>query len=130
MTKKIEVELPVISREVAEAIESWLEEYGDRDALIAWHVEGIAYKSWTAGCRVLNDVSVAEMSRYLFIGYTVEQTPEEKVREYYENAKQCADIYANGEGFRVEAEAIIKTLDLLGIKIGGVNADDEQKTHN
>ncbi|MEI2356118.1 hypothetical protein [Mesobacillus zeae] len=57
-------------------------------------------------------------------GYTVEQTPEEKVREYW--SKLMSDRYnVNDEHhldkLSAEIHGIIKTLNLLGIKIEGVN---------
>jgi len=64
-------------------------------------------------------------------GYTVEKTPEEKVREYYEGLYETArNARENGGhygGFSYEemhrASLTIKTtLDLLGVKITGVNA--------
>lgn len=53
-------------------------------------------------------------------GYEVEKTPEEEVREYYEpfsvrRQNLSSEKYAIGF-------AIVQTLDLLGIKIKGVNA--------
>jgi hypothetical protein len=58
----------------------------------------------------------------LAIGYEVEKSPEDNVREYYELAKNCAEIYAlKGQTFDAEQYAIRKTLDLLDIKIAGVN---------
>lgn len=49
-------------------------------------------------------------------GYTVEETPEDKVREYYESNR------GQGEYGGITTEAIRETLNLLGIKIKGVNA--------
>lgn len=46
-------------------------------------------------------------------GYKVEKTPEEKVRE----------LYRSGETTAHEAKAIKSTLNILGIKIEGVNAE-------
>jgi hypothetical protein len=117
MTKKIEVELPVIPREVAEAIEHYCDVPAGNISIIT-RVLGGNLGEYE---RRLTTIPFDDLVTAVYVGYTVEQSPEEKVREYYKNAKQCADIYANGEGFRIEAEAIIKTLDLLGIKIAGVN---------
>ena len=51
-------------------------------------------------------------------GYQVEETPEEKVREYYEHFNQpFAERFMESE-----QHVIAKTLNLLGIKIEGVNA--------
>ncbi len=57
-----------------------------------------------------------ELMRALVIGYEIEKSPEEKLREYYEsfNAKIMEHVYAR--------TAIRTTLDLLGITIEGINA--------
>lgn len=61
-------------------------------------------------------------------GYTVEQTPEEKVREYYmsvERLAKKAHLEADHESewpLLDELLGIERTLDILGIKIEGVNA--------
>lgn len=46
-------------------------------------------------------------------GYEVEQTPEEKVREYFERVMNTKAPLPH--------IAVVATLDLLGIKISGVN---------
>jgi DNA integrity scanning protein DisA with diadenylate cyclase activity len=64
-----------------------------------------------------------ELMEALICGYDVsEQTPEDKVREYYERiptyVKNTDSVdYLEGQRF-----AIVQTLDLLGIEIEGVNA--------
>ena len=47
------------------------------------------------------------------IGYEVEKSPEEKVKERYE--------YYRTKDLNVSANAIKETVDLLGIKIAGIN---------
>lgn len=44
-------------------------------------------------------------------GYTIEKSPEDKVREYYANLSRVCDKFA-----------VKDTLDILGIKIEGVSA--------
>lgn len=105
MAKKIEVELPVIPREVANEIERMREE-GSTDF-------GIVEQAISDD--ILCEYSYREPHRLLVAithGYTVEQSPEEKVREYYEQDETNA----------YQETAIRQTLDLLGIKITGVNA--------
>lgn len=56
-------------------------------------------------------------------GYTVEQTPEEAVRKYYE---KCEHWRRNSSGYQyheylAKTVAIKTTLKMLGIKIEGVN---------
>ncbi|MBA9027586.1 hypothetical protein [Peribacillus huizhouensis] len=55
-------------------------------------------------------------------GYQVEKSGEEKVREYYERYAACKftdGSYCDGYEDGVSA-AVVRTLDLLGIKIEGV----------
>lgn len=56
------------------------------------------------------------IAKALVIGYEVEQTPEDKVRNYYDECSRSAD-----EGIRNERFGIRNTLNILGIKIEGVN---------
>lgn len=53
----------------------------------------------------------------LTIGYEVEQTPEDKVRDYYRTVQ---GFFPNSHAAQ-EADAIVNTLNLLNIKIPGVN---------
>lgn len=61
-------------------------------------------------------------------GYEVEKTPEEKLREYFEETKRTRDerhLAGDTEGKRFHGGALVgicNTLELLGIKIEGVNA--------
>jgi DNA integrity scanning protein DisA with diadenylate cyclase activity len=72
-----------------------------------------------------------ELMEALICGYEVEKSPEEKVRDYYEYVKSERETLQgySTEGLRQHADryrsaelAIRNTLDLLGIKIAGVNA--------
>jgi hypothetical protein len=61
-------------------------------------------------------------------GYEIEKSPEDKVREYYDSVLNR--LYTEGlddqeRRYVLESEAcgILRTLDLLDIKIPGVNAD-------
>ena len=71
------------------------------------------------------------LMRALVNGYEVEKSPEEKVREFYKKAmRDAVDTEHSGSlefsgSSRVavgQANGISRTLDLLGIKIEGVNA--------
>lgn len=61
-------------------------------------------------------------------GYTVEKTPEDKVREYYDRCREKRDqAEMDDRSFAAEhldgqAIGASITLDILGIKISGVNA--------
>lgn len=55
-------------------------------------------------------------------GYEVEQAPEEAVREYYLAMESCIKSSGSDVGFyEGSADAIVLTLNLLGVKIPGVN---------
>jgi DNA integrity scanning protein DisA with diadenylate cyclase activity len=73
-----------------------------------------------------------ELMEALICGYEVEKTPEEKVREYFAQVKSLresllgystVEIMRQADRYRVMERAIKDTLDLLGIKIEGVNAE-------
>lgn len=120
----------MVTKEVAEAIEVVKGKYGIYEALV--QVEGAIYsepemtiKRWVT---VSDGMSYDILAEILVNGYTVEKTPEDKVREYYErcvaNRKQAQD---DGRGYVIEhfdgqAIGASITLDILGIKISGVNA--------
>jgi hypothetical protein len=56
-------------------------------------------------------------------GYEIEETPEDKVREYYEKLKKHSLNETKGETTYTERlVGVLKTLELLNIKISGVNA--------
>lgn len=59
--------------------------------------------------------------RAVYIGYEVEETPEDKVREYYKDQIKRASSRDGTD--HVSPAAIRKVLDLLNIKIDGVNHD-------
>jgi len=56
----------------------------------------------------------------IFYGYEVEQTPEEKLREYYESL----DMQSREAD---EAYGVRETLNILGITIEGINADKTEE---
>jgi hypothetical protein len=70
-----------------------------------------------ARARGKNNASIvaSAMTTAKVLGHNIEKTPEDRVLEYYNNM-----LYANGNTY---AEIIAETLDLLGIKITGVNAE-------
>lgn len=136
MTKKV-----TLPRDVAEAIEK-LREYGweqanllnagefiniDRPTLAEIGGEHIGFPiaEWLS-----NDFH-ANYPNYvsaLVNGYTIEQSPEEKLREYYDNlVNRANEIIAEGRAVgailpSAERVGIERTLDMLGIQIEGINA--------
>ena len=59
-----------------------------------------------------------ELLHALVIGYEVERTPEERLRDYYEYLQRIKSdsIYDD-----LRAEAVEETLDILGITVEGIN---------
>lgn len=119
-----------VTKEVAEAIEVVKAKYGIYGALV--QVEGAIYsepeitvKRWVTESDNMSYDILAEM---LVNGYTVEKSPEEKVREYYDRCIENRRLArSGGRGYAEEnhdgqAIGASITLDILGIKIEGVNA--------
>ncbi|KYG89018.1 hypothetical protein A0U40_13405 [[Bacillus] sp. KCTC 13219] len=109
-----------VSREVAEALRTVLPN-GNIGACIEMHVKGWEYKPKLP----LNKLTTEEFARCCLIGYEIEETPEEKLLKEFELATERSetptnDLYVNGywNGIR---ESILATLDILGIKIKGIN---------
>ncbi|MED0863782.1 hypothetical protein [Bacillus safensis] len=111
---------PEITKEQAEAI-TYLRGLGRDDEYILSH-----FGVYVRHCAVLNDLSRVSLAAALINGYEIEKSREQKVREYYkanyakhERSKPYSDddYYTTGV-----LTGISRTLDLLDIKIEGVNA--------
>ena len=60
--------------------------------------------------------------RALVNGYEVEKSPEEQIREYYvRNSDEYASTLYTSNLFEGRRQGTVATLDILGIKIEGVN---------
>ena len=71
------------------------------------------------------DLDLMTLAAALINGYEVEKTPEEKVREYYEelcDEFDCAYWSSDEIKYLCKKQAVRETLDKLGMKIEGVNA--------
>jgi hypothetical protein len=123
MTKKIEIELPVIPREVAEAIRA----ADDFQTTLAWVYGGDDYnEEYTP---VLRSIPISTLFQALAVGYEVNKTPEELAEDKRKDSE--AKLRARYEYLCNDTEnpyaqsarhEIIYTLDTLGIEIEGVNA--------
>jgi hypothetical protein len=112
-----------LPREVAEAIELAKDTYGS--------ITAIFEDARNGNLDVLHDYfkyNFDELIIALVNGYEIEKSPEDKVREYYDSVLNR--LYTEGlddqeRRYVLESEAcgILRTLDLLEIKIPGVNAD-------
>ncbi|MCY8348063.1 hypothetical protein MOC74_21910 [Bacillus haynesii] len=108
-----EIIKPVITKEQARVIQflkSGGNDWTDSD-ILEYH----ATSQWSNEYTPLNSLHTIILAAALINGYEVEKTPEEKVREYYES-------YGGSPSAMERKEAVQDTLDLLGIKIEGVNA--------
>jgi len=111
---------PEITKEQAEAI-TYLRGIGRDDEYILEN-----RRLFVRSCEVLNDLSLVALAAALINGYEIEKSPEQKVREYYgfnhDEHHKVLTASPRGQYTSGVADGIRKTLDLLGIKIEGVNA--------
>lgn len=106
-----------LTKEQSEAIETLKQKFSEVD-IIKIRLGVVGMHPNMEEVKNLQNMLTDKLIRALYIGYEVEKTPEEKVREYYEelsNKKFDSNTYFH------KMEAVQKTLDLLGIKIFGVN---------
>jgi hypothetical protein len=113
-----------LPKEVAEALEKLREGFHDHGVVVAVF-DGAPYtfNPYYFGVEKTREYfhdKPAELMSALVNGYEVEQTPEEKVQEYYDFLRSASTWNEDHAG---KVRAIEKTLDLLGIKISGVNAE-------
>lgn len=125
MTKKV-----TLPRDVAEAIEQ-LRQMGMSSYEIITGME-VAYDETDIEGKeyydILNDrymsVRTDELMHALVNGYEIEQSPEDKLREYYAELKGTYDSSSGLESYRVDGmlQSVETTLAILGIQIEGINA--------
>lgn len=116
-----------IPREVAEAIEKSIEDGFSNMDILYDLTSGYYDFTGKAGEWLENGGDFDVLLSALVNGYTIEQTPEDKVREYFERlCKETQPSCGNRVEDRVRAsvacQAVEFTLNTLGIKIEGVNA--------
>ncbi|XSD74791.1 hypothetical protein P5611_015915 [Bacillus subtilis] len=112
---------PTITKEQAEVIQIFMDGDKEKSDLLRIH----AKDRWIEEFSCLNELDIMTLAAALVNGYEVEKTPEEKLREYYESL--WSDYCDSDDPFiEVACEsaraAVNETLNLLGIKIEGVNA--------
>ncbi|NME91527.1 hypothetical protein [Bacillus velezensis] len=109
---------PTITKEQAAELETYRRS-GDLDIQIL----GAACDNVLGG--KLAKLDLLTLAAALVNGYEVEATPEDRVREYFaELQEKQRTAQSRGVTFSLECErdGVINTLNLLGIKIEGVNA--------
>jgi hypothetical protein len=102
------MEKVLLAKEEVEALEAALEiGGGDKANVVQWHSTNI----WDGKQAPLNDLDLDTLCTALYVGYELEESPEEKVLKFYE---------ANAKSNQIEF-AVRKTLELLNIQIPGIN---------
>lgn len=108
-----------VSKDVAEAIDRVVKSYqrlfpeNINETIIKGHIE--SPDGWRGeGSEHINKLPLDTLIRALYIGYEVEQSPEDRVREYYETVVRMH--------YTSPRDAIRETLNLLNKQIEGVNA--------
>lgn len=126
------VEKVKVSREVANAIEEFLDECTrvmkrtletSKGILVAEHC-GRDWAKYEVGQYVaLNDIDTFTLMQAMVNGYETEKSPEEKILATYQRQfTQCdANDICDKRVRTAYANAILYTLDTLGIKIKGIN---------
>ncbi|MEC1507036.1 hypothetical protein P9D42_15430 [Bacillus haynesii] len=131
-----EIIKPVITKEQARAIDEGIKCYArqgldigpnlyNRFMIDHANVLTKVDDPWTGVFSCLNDLDLMTLAAALINGYEVEKTPEEKVREYYEelcDEFDCAYWSSDEIKYLCKKQAVRETLDKLGMKIEGVNA--------
>ncbi|SDM18224.1 hypothetical protein [Bacillus sp. OK048] len=109
------MEKVMISKEEAAALESALEvNGGDRANVSQYHgVNGL----WTDKREALNNIDLETLNVALYVGYEIEPGPEDKILEYYHSLDTSREFSSEWQ----MSLAVTKTLNLLNIKIKGIN---------
>jgi hypothetical protein len=126
MTDKVaRVTLPL---KVAEALDSLRRQGGGNYEIVAAFIKRrkeIPEIKTLADAFELNKISFDDILNALVNGYEIEKSPEDKVREYYEEMREVFKSTVDGsydeEYLRGIIHGVVKTLNLLDIKVPGVN---------
>ncbi|OQV53337.1 hypothetical protein [Bacillus velezensis] len=112
---------PTITKEQADALLHLYSTGWSKSDVLEYHATG----EWLEHCYSLNDLDILTLAAALVNGYEVEGTPEDRVREYFaelQEKERAAQSRGVTFSLECEREGVINTLNLLGIKIEGVNA--------
>lgn len=96
--------------------------YNSTENIIKEHIK--CNNDWEGGCEGINGMDIFDLCKALFVGYELEETPEEKILESYKNAVELLDSKLNNlpEGYMQGTKDCTEfILDTLGIKIKGIN---------
>jgi hypothetical protein len=101
-----------LTKAQSEAIDSvYAAQHWSPQEFIAQHA--VNSNQWVKPCDVLNEMELDTLIRAFYIGYEVQMSPEEGIKDYYDSLNR----YDKCE----EAEVVKKTFNILKIKIKGVN---------
>jgi hypothetical protein len=118
---------PKLTKEQAKSMEeivkligedNWYGTYDSKATVVKFKLEGQVFSGERSAANwVPNDDFIAA----LYIGYEVELTPEEKVKAYYDELRKGFG-HCSFQPDDYRSMGAKTTLELLGIKIEGVNA--------
>ena len=115
----------ILSKRVAVALEKALSNNLNNKAIVLKTHADILFNEdlsrWKGdNYKYLNELSLEDMAIALYVGYEVEETPEEKILIKYEEFKEYQELRLDDfeDGFCVGIEFC---LDALGIEIKGIN---------
>lgn len=103
----------VLTKEQAEAIQTLNRLAVRKDDVIKQKALG---RVWGRDLTYIDSLSLDELTRALYVGYEIEKTQEERYEDVKKAYRRTVEY-----GFYDERDAILLTLDLLGITIEGVN---------
>lgn len=123
--------IPILPKEVAVAIED-VKKYYTTEEIIKTIVSDRGHVAYGSEMPTLinfarhNGGYLVDIAAALINGYEIEKTPEEKVREYYEELHERCEELSRGDCisysyYAGKSEGLWETLDLLEIKIAGIN---------
>lgn len=121
----------VLSKHVAVALGKALSNHlNNKEEVLKTHADISINKNgkWIGGnFQYLNELSLEQMAIALYVGYEVEETPEEKLLNVWQSTwdeyNRITD-FQNRPGGGYEngfAKGIEKAIDILGIQIKGIN---------
>jgi hypothetical protein len=111
-------ERPELTKEQDVALQHALQGMAAHD-VVRVHILNVENgEAWSKERKALDELSIDKLNRAIYVGYTVQKTPEDKVRDWYFRIKEAT----NGDDLhQVKLNAIECTLNTLGLKIKGVN---------
>ena len=109
----------ILSKRVAVALEKALSNnFNNKGIVLKTHADILFNEdlsSWKGeNYKHLNELSLEDMAIALYVGYQVEESPEEKLLNLY-------GYYIENSDNGIEEDVIETVLEILGIKIEGIN---------